>query len=95
MISIGIISLFNSSVALIGVSFPIIVIICYFYPIVDTLQVTIRRLINGNSPFKPDNNHIHHILLSKGLTHLKVVIIISGLSGILQFILLYYATSLG
>ena len=42
-----------------------------FIPLFDTLRVIGVRLINKNSPFYPDNNHIHHILIDSGLTHFK------------------------
>ena len=45
-------------------------------PILDTFTVICQRLLNGKSPFKPDNNHIHHKLLKLGLDHYEVVFII-------------------
>jgi hypothetical protein len=30
------------------------------------------RILNRRSPFSPDRNHIHHLLLDKGLTHSAV-----------------------
>jgi UDP-GlcNAc:undecaprenyl-phosphate GlcNAc-1-phosphate transferase len=32
-------------------------------PGLDTLRVAINRVIMGKHPFRPDNNHIHHLLL--------------------------------
>jgi hypothetical protein len=32
-------------------------------PGLDTLRVAIIRVIMGKHPFRPDNNHIHHLLL--------------------------------
>jgi len=40
-----------------------------FVPLLDTLRVFAIRIFNGRSPFTPDRNHIHHLLLSKGLSH--------------------------
>ena len=37
-------------------------------PLMDAVAVTIRRLISGHSPFFPDRQHAHHLLLSRGLT---------------------------
>lgn len=37
-------------------------------PLMDTVAVTIRRLRAGHSPFSPDRQHAHHLLLSRGLT---------------------------
>ncbi|MBW7891503.1 MAG: undecaprenyl/decaprenyl-phosphate alpha-N-acetylglucosaminyl 1-phosphate transferase [Chitinophagaceae bacterium] len=36
-------------------------------PLFDTLRVFAIRIFNRRSPFSPDRNHIHHILLDKGL----------------------------
>jgi hypothetical protein len=43
----------------------------FFVPLFDTLRVIGVRLLNNKSPFNPDNNHIHHILIDSGLTHFK------------------------
>ncbi|MFV8837911.1 MraY family glycosyltransferase [Salinimicrobium soli] len=45
-----------------------------FIPIFDTLRVIIIRKLNGNSPFEPDRNHLHHVLLDLGLSHFKASI---------------------
>ena len=34
-----------------------------FIPLADLIRVTIVRIINGDSPFKADRQHIHHIIL--------------------------------
>jgi len=57
----------QSSVA-IGVSLLLI-------PLVDTIRVFAIRIIKGRSPFSPDRNHIHHILLDKGLNHSSVTLL--------------------
>ena len=46
------------------------------YPLLDTLRVFTIRILGGNSPFKADNNHIHHKLIRLGLTHTKAVFIL-------------------
>jgi UDP-GlcNAc:undecaprenyl-phosphate GlcNAc-1-phosphate transferase len=35
-------------------------------PLFDTVCIMLRRLMNGRSPFEPDREHIHHILLVAG-----------------------------
>ncbi len=55
---------------------PIIVMIVLIVPIFDTLRVFLVRLLNGNSPFTADRNHVHHILLDNGLSHLGVSLIL-------------------
>jgi len=38
-------------------------------PLVDTLRVFSIRIFRGNSPFTPDRNHVHHLLLERGFKH--------------------------
>ena len=35
------------------------------YPIIDITRIFFLRLSKGKSPFKPDKNHIHHLVLKK------------------------------
>ena len=37
----------------------------YWYPLIDSLQVYVRRLRRGNSPFVADRTHLHHYLMAK------------------------------
>jgi UDP-N-acetylmuramyl pentapeptide phosphotransferase/UDP-N-acetylglucosamine-1-phosphate transferase len=39
------------------------------YPLLDTLRVFVLRTASGKSPFVGDKNHLHHHLLSLGLSH--------------------------
>jgi UDP-N-acetylmuramyl pentapeptide phosphotransferase/UDP-N-acetylglucosamine-1-phosphate transferase len=41
-------------------------------PLLDTLRVFGIRILNGRSPFTPDRNHVHHLLLDRGLNHAAV-----------------------
>ena len=41
-------------------------------PLLDTVRVFSIRLWNRQSPFFPDKNHIHHLLLAKGFSHARV-----------------------
>jgi UDP-N-acetylmuramyl pentapeptide phosphotransferase/UDP-N-acetylglucosamine-1-phosphate transferase len=43
-------------------------------PLLDTIRVFSIRLAKGRSPFSPDRNHIHHLLLDRGLNHRGVTI---------------------
>ena len=52
-------------------SAPIFAIGLFILPAFDTLRVFTLRLLNGKSPFLPDNNHIHHLLLKGGLNHMQ------------------------
>ncbi|HEX2607534.1 MAG TPA: MraY family glycosyltransferase [Flavisolibacter sp.] len=41
-------------------------------PLLDTLRVFSIRIAKGRSPFSPDRNHVHHLLLDRGLNHKQV-----------------------
>ncbi|MFN8291556.1 MAG: MraY family glycosyltransferase [Chitinophagaceae bacterium] len=41
-------------------------------PLLDTLRVFSIRILNGRSPFTPDRNHVHHLLLDRGMSHAAV-----------------------
>jgi UDP-N-acetylmuramyl pentapeptide phosphotransferase/UDP-N-acetylglucosamine-1-phosphate transferase len=56
-----------ASAAAVGISILVI-------PLVDTIRVFSIRIFHGRSPFSPDKNHIHHLLLEKGLNHQHVTL---------------------
>lgn len=63
-------------------------------PMLDTMRVFATRILNGKSPFTPDRNHIHHLLLNLGFGHAAVTFICVALN--IGFIVLAYsARSLG
>ncbi|MEL6389996.1 MAG: hypothetical protein AAFQ02_07520, partial [Bacteroidota bacterium] len=45
-------------------------------PAFDTIRVFLIRIMNGLSPFEPDQRHIHHLLLRAGFTHLQSTVIL-------------------
>ena len=46
-----------------------------FVPLFDTLRIFSYRVLNRRSPFSPDRNHVHHLLLEKGCSHPMVTLI--------------------
>ena len=95
VVSIGLILFVNNAGPDLGIkiSSPILILLCYIYPIIDTIFVVTKRVLLGNSPFVADKSHIHHILISKGYTHVQSLLVITGTTGIIQLILLRYITS--
>lgn len=45
-------------------------------PLFDTIRVMITRIKKGVSPFNADKNHMHHLLLSIGLKHREVTLVL-------------------
>jgi len=49
-------------------------------PLSDTLRIIILRLSKGQSPFKPDKNHVHHSIMRLGFTHSRTTLILAFVS---------------
>ena len=63
-------------------------------PLLDTLRVFSIRILKGRSPFTPDRNHVHHLLLDRGMSHAAVTLTCVGAN--IGFILLaWFGKSLG
>ena len=52
------------------------VVLCISYPLLDVVRVFVLRLFKGKSPFSPDRSHLHHLLIDKGNSHAKSVMLI-------------------
>jgi UDP-N-acetylmuramyl pentapeptide phosphotransferase/UDP-N-acetylglucosamine-1-phosphate transferase len=57
-------------------------------PLLDTLRVFAIRIFHQRSPFIPDRNHIHHLMLDKGWSHNTITFTLAGFS--LAFVLAAY-----
>lgn len=76
----------ESSVA---VGFAILIV-----PLLDTLRVFGSRIFRGRSPFTPDRNHVHHLLLNRGFSHTSVTLSCVGIN-VLFIAFSYFGRSLG
>lgn len=64
----------------------------FFIPLFDTIRIIGVRLINKKSPFGSDHNHIHHILIKLGLSHLKASLFLSSLNLGIAILFFYLST---
>ena len=66
-------------------------------PITDTFLAIVRRKLSGQKISEADRRHLHHRLLSLGLTHRGTVLVIYGISSIFAMIslLLNISTRVG
>ena len=53
-------------------------------PLMDMLAIVVRRYKNGKSPFKPDRDHLHHILQRAGLSSTQTLVAISSAAVIMS-----------
>ncbi|HRP31762.1 MAG TPA: MraY family glycosyltransferase [Agriterribacter sp.] len=70
-------------------SSPAIAISILIIPLFDTLRVFAIRIFNRRSPFSPDRNHIHHILLDRGMSHKAISLALLGVN--MVFVALAYS----
>ena len=56
-------------------------------PIFDAFFVIIRRILSGTPITKPDKRHLHHMLLSKGLSQRQTVSVLLSLATLLCVVL--------
>jgi UDP-GlcNAc:undecaprenyl-phosphate/decaprenyl-phosphate GlcNAc-1-phosphate transferase len=85
----------NSSEVLFPIeSSPAIGFTILIMPLLDTLRVFAIRIFKRRSPFSPDRNHIHHLLLDRGLSHRAITFVLVGLNlSLVAFV--YLERSLG
>jgi UDP-GlcNAc:undecaprenyl-phosphate/decaprenyl-phosphate GlcNAc-1-phosphate transferase len=63
-------------------------------PLIDTVSLMMRRVQQGNSPFTPDQQHLHHLLQRTGfsVTHSLAMVLLAvlafQLAGVLFFVFL-------
>lgn len=62
---------------------PVDVLWCVAIPVMDTLAVMVRRAAQGRSMFKPDRQHLHHLLLDAGLAPRMALALIVSTGGLL------------
>ena len=75
--------------AILGTTKVVVALLVLGVPIIDTFWVIVRRLLAGQSPFKPDRGHIHHRLLDLGLGHRGTVLLIYAICaslGVMSFV---------
>jgi UDP-GlcNAc:undecaprenyl-phosphate/decaprenyl-phosphate GlcNAc-1-phosphate transferase len=57
---------------------PVVTIGILIIPLFDTLRVFTIRMLQGRSPFAPDRNHLHHMIIDMGYTHIQTTRMMIG-----------------
>jgi UDP-GlcNAc:undecaprenyl-phosphate GlcNAc-1-phosphate transferase len=79
----------QTDIAVPVIASPAISVAILVIPLMDTLRVFAIRTFHRRSPFSPDRNHIHHLLLDRGLSHRNITLLLVSIN--LLFILAAYA----
>jgi len=65
---------------------PVTALWVFALPLLDTVCIMIRRVIKGRSPFAPDREHFHHILLVAGYSVKQCVWVMVGVAAFLSVV---------
>lgn len=61
---------------------PVTALWLFAIPLIDTVSVMLRRLQEGVSPFKPDHNHVHHLLLRAGFSGQQTLLLLLAFTAV-------------
>jgi UDP-GlcNAc:undecaprenyl-phosphate GlcNAc-1-phosphate transferase len=65
---------------------PVTALWLFSVPLMDTVNIMVRRIWLGKSPFRPDRHHLHHLMQRAGLRVSEIVFIIVLLHTLLGII---------
>jgi len=64
----------------------VIPLLVFGLPLLDAVNVVIRRTLSGHPIHRPDKRHIHHQLLAWGLSHRQTVLLLYGVTLLLALL---------
>ena len=62
---------------------PVTALWLFAVPVVDTVAIIVRRLLKGQSPYLPDRDHLHHVVMRMGYRDRHALLFISLLAVVL------------
>ncbi len=68
-------------------------LLAFALPVVDTGVTIARRLVNGKPIFRGDREHIHHMLLARGWSQRRVVLVLYGVSAAFGLLAMLFVNS--
>lgn len=89
-ISVFSLTMISFKTATLGILAPILLM---GLPVIDTALAIIRRAKKGQKIFQADKSHIHHRLLSMGVSHKNVVRVLHSVSILLSVLVIYSSKS--
>ena len=70
---------------------PLVALVILIVPLFDTTRVFAIRILNKRSPFSADRNHMHHILIDLGFSHIKSSLLLAAFNLAFVTIFVYLA----
>jgi len=69
---------------------PVVAIAVLGLPVLDTLRVFSGRILRGRSPFSAERNHIHHLTIDSGLSHMAASLLLTLFNAFIIYIAIYF-----
>lgn len=69
---------------------PVVAIGILALPVLDTLRVFTGRLVRGRSPFSAERNHIHHLTIDSGFTHMAASLLLTLFNAIIIYLVIHF-----
>jgi hypothetical protein len=68
-------------------------ILAFGLPVVDTTVAVARRMLSGKPVFEGDREHIHHMLLERGWSQRRVVLVLYGVCALFGLLAMLFVNS--
>ncbi|HET9526257.1 MAG TPA: MraY family glycosyltransferase [Pyrinomonadaceae bacterium] len=68
----------------------VVPILAFGFPVVDTTMTMARRLVSRKPVFQGDNEHIHHMLLARGWSQRRAVLVLYGVCALFGLVALIF-----
>ena len=65
-------------------------VLAFGFPVVDTAMTMARRLVSRNPVFHGDDEHIHHMLLARGWSQRRTVLVLYGVCAVFGLVALIF-----
>jgi UDP-GlcNAc:undecaprenyl-phosphate GlcNAc-1-phosphate transferase len=85
----------QKATTIVAVTIPVV---AFGLPLLDVILSVIRRFVSGRPLFRGDNDHIHHKLIKRGLSHRNAVLVLYAVTatfGFLSLILMHGEVMIG
>lgn len=69
---------------------PVVAIGILAIPVLDTLRVFAGRILRGRSPFSAERNHIHHLTIDSGMSHMEASIVLTVFNAVIIYVMLRF-----
>ena len=68
----------------------LLVLAILFIPLLDVFRVVVIRLLHKKGAFTPDRNHVHHIFIELGWSHIQTSIFLTAYSIVIMGLLFLF-----